>query len=298
MSENKLYIETPLILSEPLSRKRGKEIYLKLEALQPSASFKNRGIGHYCAVRAKGGAREFVCSSGGNAGLAAAFAARQLKLPITVVVPESTPTMMIQKIREQGAKVIQEGVDWQEADRHARSLCQSSGSCYVPPFDDPLIWEGNATLIHEVAKAGVTPDVVVVAVGGGGLFCGVLQGMCDVGWAETPVIAVETQGTASFAAAKAAGKVVELDKIESVAKSLGARAVCQQAVDWSKVHPVRSEVVSDKAALAACQHFARDHRLLVEPACGAALSLCYDNDTLLQDYKKVLVVVCGGACIS
>lgn len=294
---NQLYIETPLLFSDPISSLTGVEVFLKIEALQPSGSFKNRGIGHYCREFVKAGASAFVSSSGGNAGLAAAFAARKLGVPISVVLPKSTPTMMIEKIKTEGANVIQHGIDWQEADAYARGLCQEQGACYVPPFDHPLIWEGNASLVHEVARAGLQPDAVVVSVGGGGLFCGTVQGMHDVGWQNIPVYAVETRGAASFAAAMKAGHVVEIDGIETVAKSLGARAVSKQALEWTKRHPVRSKVVSDEVALRACERFSSDHRLLVEPACGAALSLCYEMDQDLKVYNRILVVICGGACV-
>ena len=293
-----IYTKTPLLFSEPLSKILGSDVYLKLEMLQPSGSFKNRGIGHFCTEQVKQGVEQFVSSSGGNAGLAASFAARQLGVPITVVVPLSTPSMMINKIKNEGATVIQQGVDWQEADEFARSLITNSKICYVPPFDDPLIWTGNATLIHEVAELGFKPDAIVVSVGGGGLFCGIVQGMHDVGWKQVPVYAVETTGAASFASALKAGKVVEIEKIDTVAKSLGARAVAKQAVAWSQIHPVISKMVSDKAALGAVCEFAKDHRLLVEPACGASLSLCYDRDFDLSQHKSILIVVCGGSAIT
>lgn len=296
--DQELYIETPLILSDPLSRLSGTNVYLKMEALQPSGSFKNRGIGHYCSQSVSDGAKEFVCSSGGNAGLAAAFAARQLNVPITVVVPQTTPSTMVDRIRDQRATVIQHGKDWQEADSHTQKLCEEREACYVPPFDHPLIWDGNATLIHEAASTGLKPDAVIVAVGGGGLLCGVVQGMHNVGWVNIPVYAVETEGAASFAAALDAGEVVEIAAINTVAKSLGARAVAEKALEWARRHSVHSKVVSDSAAVRACQRFAEEHRLLVEPACGAALSLVTAPDGSLRSYNNILVVVCGGACVT
>lgn len=293
-----MYTKTPLIFSDPLSKIIGSDVYLKLETLQPSGSFKNRGIGHFCSDKVKHGVEQFICSSGGNAGLAASFAAQQLGVPITVVVPLSTPLMMIDKIKREGATVIQQGADWQEADEHARSLIMNPKTCYVPPFDDPLIWTGNATLIHEIADMGYKPDAIVVSVGGGGLFCGVVQGMHEVNWKQVPVYAVETAGAASFASALKAGHVVEIDKIETVAKSLGARAVAKQSLKWSQIHPVVSKVVSDKAAIRASYEFSKDHRLLVEPACGASLSLCYERDFDLKQHKNILVIVCGGSAVT
>jgi len=274
------------------------DVYLKLESLQPSGSFKNRGIGNYCAKKIKQGAKEFVCSSGGNAGLAASYSARKLNVPITVVLPESTPVMMREKIKAQKASVIVHGKDWYEADQYTHMLCEQKKACYVPPFDDPLIWEGNATIIDEVAKEGLMPDAVILSVGGGGLFCGVMQGIKTHHWHDTIVYAVETEGAASFAAAIKAGRIVTIDRIDTVAKSLGARAVTEEALKWTKKHTVRSKCVSDQAAVLACKRFADDHRLLVEPACGASLSLCYDGDSDLKNHKKVLVIACGGAAVS
>lgn len=296
--EPKLYIETPLIYSEKLSMLLNSRVYLKIEALQPSCSFKNRGIGYFCEQKIKEGAKQFISSSGGNAGLAASFAARKLGIPILVVLPLSTPQMMVDKIKAEGASIIQKGADWQEADQYARELCSEQKACYVPPFDDPAIWTGNATVIHEAAKTGLKPDAVVLSVGGGGLFCGVVQGMHDVGWNEVPVYAVETVGAASFAAAITAGRVVAIESIETIAKSLGARAVCQQALEWTKSHLVFSKVVSDSSAVKACLRFSEDHQLFVEPACGASLSLCYDQDPDLMNDKTILVIVCGGAAVT
>lgn len=208
----KIYIETSLLFSTPLSRIAKTNIYLKLEALQPSGSFKNRGIGHFCSEMKKQGANKFISSSGGNAGLAASYASRLLSIPITVVVPESTPKMMIDKIKAENAQVIQVGVDWQEADQYARRQCIEQNATYVPPFDDPLIWSGNATIVSEVASSGMKPDAIVVSVSRGGLYCGLVKGLKNVGWENTPVFAVETKGAASFAAGIKAGSPVELNK--------------------------------------------------------------------------------------
>ena len=85
-----LHIQTPLINSNALSRHLGQPVYLKMEALQPSGSFKLRGIGHACEFHYRMGIRHFLSSSGGNAGIAVAIAGRYLAVPVTVVVPEST----------------------------------------------------------------------------------------------------------------------------------------------------------------------------------------------------------------
>ncbi|MNH26981.1 Phenylserine dehydratase [compost metagenome] len=145
-----------------------------------------------------------------------------------------------------------------------------------------------------MAASRVKPDAVVLSVGGGGLLSGVVEGLKRNGWDDVPVLAVETTGAASLHAAVQAGHPVELERLASVATSLGAKRVADQALECVRSHPVHSHLVSDRAALEACERFLLDHRVLVEPACGAALALAYEADTLAR-YSNVLVVVCGGA---
>jgi L-serine/L-threonine ammonia-lyase len=113
-----------------------------------------------------------------------------------------------------------------------------------------------------------------------------------------PVLAVETEGAASLAASLSTGRLETLPAITSIAATLGARQVTPQALEWSKRHPITSAVVSDRDAVTACLQFADDLRVVVEPACGAALSLLYDNHHHLDAYESVLVIVCGGAGVS
>ncbi len=290
-----LHIQTPLVPSDAFSTPT-QQVWLKLEALQPSGSFKLRGVGHACEVYARRGARRLLSSSGGNAGLAAAYAGRRLGLPVLVVVPETTAEWPRQLLRRQGAEVIVHGKSWMEANQHLQSLRQPSDA-FIHPFDDPLLWEGHASLVHEAAQQGPRPDAVVLAVGGGGLMCGVLQGMHAVGWANVPLVAVETVGADSLRAAIAANHLVTLDAITSVATSLGARCVSEQAFAWTQRHPVVSTTVTDAAALQACFDMEREHRLIVEPACGAAIAALQARQLpLLQNAAHVLVIVCGGAC--
>lgn len=169
---------------------------------------------------------------------------------------------------------------------------------FLHPFDDPLIWQGHASLVDEVVRSGVKPGVVVISVGGGGLLSGGVEGLIRNDWTKVPVIAVETEGADSLAQSVRAGYPVELAAITSIATSLGARRICDQAFSLSKKHPVRSIVVSDRAAVSACQKFLTDHRVLVEPACGAALAVVYDSAPELGEFESVLVVVCGGVTVT
>lgn len=289
-----LHIETPLTESRALTIAAGRTVWLKLEALQPVGSFKIRGIGFACREYVRRGARRFISSSGGNAGIAVAYAGRLLSVPVVVVVPENTTDIARRLILQEGAELIVHGSAWHEANALALSMVEESDA-FLHPFDDALIWEGHATMVDEIVQSGVKPDAVVLSVGGGGLLSGVVEGLHRNGWRDVPVMAVETRGADSYAQSLQADERIELPAITSVASSLGASQVCKQAFDWSKRHPIRSIVVSDPAAVSACQRFLADQRIVVEPACGASLAAVYDRAPELEAFESVLVVVCGGA---
>ena len=292
-----LHTQTPLLESHALSNATGSDVWVKMESVQPSGSFKIRGIGHACRTYAERGATRFVASSGGNAGLAVAYAGRKLGVSVTVVVPESTTERAKTLIRDEEATVIVEGASWNEAHAHALRHMDDDAA-YVHPFDDPLLWEGHATIVDEIAEDGVQPDAVVVSVGGGGLLCGVVHGLRQHGWDDVPIIAAETEGTDSLHAALASGRPVALDAITSVATSLGAKQVGDETVRRAREHPTESVVVSDTAAVDACVRFLDDHRQLTEPACGAALAVAYQGHDVLPDDSTVVVVACGGAGVT
>jgi len=289
----RLHLETPLLESRRLSLLSERSIWLKFEALQPPGSFKIRGIGFACQYYAEQGARRFIASSGGNAGLSVAYAGRLLNIPVTVVVPETTSDTAKELLELENAKVIVHGVSWQEANDYARSLLQQSDA-FLHPFDDPLLWKGHATLVDEIVQAGMKPDAIVLSVGGGGLLSGIAEGLHNYGWDDIPILAVETEGAASFYQAAKAGHRVELDNITSVATSLGTKQVCDRALEWANQHPIENILVNDHSAVTACEGFLSDHRVLVEPACGASLAIPYDQPEALHSFKTVLVVVCGG----
>ena len=288
-----LHIETPLFESRPLTLRSGKEIWLKFESMQPTGSFKIRGIGQACQEYVRQGAKRFVSSSGGNAGIAAAYAGRRLSVPVVVVVPETTTNRAKAFIQNEGADLIVHGTSWHEANRLALSMLRDT-DYFIHPFDDPLLWQGHASMIDEIAVSGAKPEAVVLSVGGGGLLCGVIEGLQRNNWANVPIVAVETEGAESYAASVREGHLVELSAITSIATSLGARQVCNQAYEWSKMYPIKNVVVSDRSAIAACERFIEDHQVVVEPACGASLAAVYDNVPELISFSSVLVIVCGG----
>ncbi|MEE6514541.1 hypothetical protein FKM82_022761 [Ascaphus truei] len=305
MPESKcLHLNTPLRDSVPLSKLSGTSVYLKLDNAQPTGSFKIRGIGHLCKTWAERGCKHFVCSSGGNAGLAAAYSARMLSIPATILVPITTPSFTIQRVKDEGATVCVVGEILDETIEHAKELVKNNpGWVYIPPFDDPLIWEGHTSLVKEIeASLPAKPGAIALSVGGGGMLCGVVQGLREVGWSDVPIIALETRGAHSLNAALEAGKLVTLSEITSVAKTLGAKTVGAQTLKVAQEHPVYSEVVTDQQAVLAIEAFVDDEKMLVEPACGAALAAVYSDvvgklqreGKLSPDLSSLVIIVCGG----
>lgn len=301
------------------SAHRNSNIHLKLENLQPSGSFKSRGIGHYLVTQLSRAdnaeATHFFSSSGGNAGLACVVAARALKTEATVVVPLSTSDYMISKIKEAGASaVIQEGVSWAEADAYLRDTVlpqarnRGQNAVCVHPFDVQEIWDGHATMICEIkqqllATSNARPDLIICSVGGGGLFNGIMQGLEQQGLGDVPVLAVETHGADAFAQALQKGELVTLPDITSIATSLGARCVTEKTLAYGLNRSVKSLVLQDKDAVIGCQILADKHRFLVETACGVCIAACVDRRLFelfphLTKDSNVVVIVCGGSNVT
>ncbi|KAL9127432.1 MAG: hypothetical protein Q9217_003701 [Psora testacea] len=301
------WISTPLVQSAPLSKAAGCRIFLKLENLQPSGAFKSRGIGNLCRrsllTHPTPDLIHFYSSSGGNAGLACVTAARTLGRPATVVVPLTTKPLMIAKIKTMGAEeVIQHGESWREADAYMREVVMQGkdGAVYVPPFDHEDVWDGNASMIDELAER---PDAVVCSVGGGGLFCGVQLGLERRGWGDVEVLALETGGAESLNKSLREGRCVELEEITSIATSLGAKMVAAKTLELGQRKNVRSAVLSDAEAAMGCWRLADDERMLVEPACGINVAVCYDGRLRklmphLTSASKVVIVLCGGSNVT
>ncbi|BDD60710.1 hypothetical protein MPDQ_006578 [Monascus purpureus] len=339
----KPWIETPLIESTALSKVAGCRIFLKLELLQPSGSFKSRGIGNLILSSLTDPANtnkeiHFYSSSGGNAGLAAVVAARDIGRPCTVVVPLSTPAMMVAKLRTAGAEeVIQHGASWFEADTYLREKFINNQdddddrrNIYIPPFDHPEIWKGASTMVPEIATqlpprddpegSSLFPaDAIVCSVGGGGLFNGIVEGLGEYLQLQSSreeeleekrkpvhVLAVETQGTASLALSLQKGSLQSLPAITSLATSLGALQVAPQTLKHAQSPPagvvVTSVAGSDAEAARGVVRLADEMRLLVELACGISVDVAGQRlKEVAKDLtpdSRVVVIVCGGSNIT
>jgi len=297
-------LPTPCIHSEYYSNP-DRDVWLKMEALNPSGSFKDRGMAHLikCMVQ-NDGKKKFVCSSGGNAGHAAAYVCKMLKVPIRIVVPKTTPQIMLERIRRTGGKFCTLeiwGENWNMADSKCQMYMQGDSELgYIHPFEDKRLWEGHSQIVVECKEVlEQQPDCIIVSVGGGGLMLGIAEGLRRVGWTEgTTIIAVETIGCDSLMQAVAARELITLPKISSVATSMGARRVHEKALDLVLSGDCRviPQVVTDRAAVEAIPIFLDQERVLIEPACSATLAVLQSEE--LKEFSRILVVVCGGGNIS
>ena len=183
---------------------------------------------------------------------------------------------------------------------------------YVSPYDHQLLWTGHSTVVDEIVQqlpgVGNTPAMIIASVGGGGLICGILEGLERHGMMTSTVVAAETEGAASFGKSFVSGKKIRLESIDSIATSLGALEVTDVALDRARAHQAKGGVVkaamcTDAEAVEACVRFAADCRILVEPACGAALAALY-SDRLRKDVLDglregpIIVEVCGGSGVN
>jgi L-serine/L-threonine ammonia-lyase len=256
----------------------------------------------------------FYCSSGGNAGIACATAAKSMNLPATVVVPTSTSFFMASKLKELGANIHQVGASWADADQYLKDdlLAKDPNGFYVPSFDNPIIWEGASSMLEEVYEQMENEDGfdgVVCSVGGGSLLTGIMtaiQRHCNI--SRPRVLAVETRGADSLNTSLREGKHVTLPKITSIATSLGIVRVAERAYELAQQPNVTSIVLSDAEAAMGSVMFAEDEDMLVEVSCGAALAAVYNGELRkamgsdMDDERwrnmKIVVAVCGGSDVT
>ncbi|GJE86837.1 tryptophan synthase beta subunit-like PLP-dependent enzyme [Phanerochaete sordida] len=310
-----LYLETPLVHSKHISHALGADVYLKLDFLQPSQSYKFRGVSHLVqrARAARGPRVHLVAASGGNAGLATACAGAALGLRTTIVVPCGAAPSTLAFFAMQRAHVVQRGTIYQHALDAARELVAADpDAVLVQAYDDPVLWDGHASMMKECARQlpaaaqARPPDAVVCCVGGGGLAGGVMVGCERVGWGAVPLVAMETHGSNCFYASLAlsarsgfagaprpppAGAsvlhdadhgvdVAQLPELRSRATSLGASwpspGIVRMALD--REGPVVSATVSDEMAMGVAWRFADEHKVMVELACATTLAPAYNKE--------------------
>lgn len=286
-------VATPLVRSQYFSSCIGANVHFKLETLQPTHSFKVRGaFNALCQLDAGQRGRGVVTASGGNHGLAVAYAARTLNIPASVYLPESATEAKLAPLRRLGPEIVIHGKAWDDANALALRIASESGRTYVHPFDDLQVMSGQGTIGLEIAEQLPATDLVVTSIGGGGLISGIASAARHF-LPRARVAGVETEGADSMYRSVRAGKIVELPAITSIAETLGARRTGQVQFDIVSREVSELAVVPDSAAIDALLELLQEEKLLVEPATSCSLAALLTGRITVRPGENVVVVLCG-----
>lgn len=267
-------------------------LWAKLEFLQHTGSFKARGAFNRILAAAEAGELPsvgVVAASGGNAGLAVAYAARSVGAPAEVFVPETAPAVKVARLHALGATVVQHGREYAEAYEAATKRAVDSGGLFCHAYDQPEICAGQGTVALELVEQVPELDTVIVAVGGGGLMAGIAAALDG----RVRVVAVEPQTIPTLHAALAAGGPVDVEVSGVAADSLGARRIGNIAYDVAVTHGVRSVLVPDDAIVQARRWLWAEHRLVVEHGTAAAVATLATGAYRPASGERVAVLLCG-----
>ena len=268
--------------------------FFKLEMVQHTGSFKARGAFNRLLRAQSAGELDpavgIVVASGGNAGLANAFAAARVGVPATVFVPETAPAVKVARLRELGADVVLAGSEYAAAYDAAQLRVADTGALYCHAYDQPDIAAGAGTLALELldqVRGGF--DTVVVAVGGGGLMAGVAAALEG----SARVVGVEPEGAPTLHAALEAGRPVDVPVSGIAADSLGARRLGDIAFDVATRTGVRSVLLGDDHLRRARSLLWSQWRLVVEHGAAAALAALVSGAYRPSADERVVVLLCG-----
>jgi threonine dehydratase len=269
------------------------KVTLKLEYLQVGASFKARGACHrlLCEPAARL-ERGVVTASGGNHGVGVAYAASRVGVKATVFLPETAPISTERRLIAMGSAVVRGGPAWDDAWAEALAFAERTGALAIHPFEDPWVLAGQGTVGLELYEQAPDLDVVIVAIGGGGLIAGVASAFAELSPAAR-VVGVEPEGATSMLESIHAGRVVKLDAVRTIAGTLAPRAVGPTTLSIAKELVSEVVLVSDAAMIAAMQRLWDDLRILVEPAGAAAVAALLGGKVRLDGAASVGVLVCG-----
>jgi threonine dehydratase len=266
----------------------GHDVVLKLELLQHTGSFKPRGAFNRILgdqIPEAG----VVAASGGNHGLAVAFAARSLGIPATIFIPEVTPAVKRERIESLGVEVVVAGAVYDDAHAAAQARIEETGAVEIHAYDHPLTVAGQGTVGRELDDQVPDLDAVLVAVGGGGLIAGIASWLED----RVKVVSVEPESIPAMARALEAGRPVDVDVSGIAADSLGARRIGSVPFAVAARFVGRAVLVSDDDIRAA-QRWLWDHvRLVAEPGGATALAAVLSGAYRPEPAERVAVVVCG-----
>jgi threonine dehydratase len=285
---------TPLLAAAPLQDPPGAaSLWLKLENLQVTGSFKARGAASRRAtLSADALARGLCTASGGNHGLAVAYAGWLSGVPSTIYLPANTSPAKVRAFERWGARVVVEGEVWDDANRAALRVAEHQGLTYVHPFADPAVIAGQGTVALEILDDLPDVDTIVVAIGGGGLASGIGVALR----ARRPaarVIGVEPVGAPTLHDSLAAGRLVTLDRINTAATTLAPRrsetinlTLIQETVD-------RVVLVDDAEMRDAARWLWRELGVGAELSSAAAVAALRAGRVSLRPGEQVCAIVCS-----
>lgn len=283
---------TPLIPSAALSSHLGARVYLKLECLQKTGSFKPRGaFNKMLSLDEAERKRGVVAVSGGNHAQGVAFAAQRLGISAVIAMPQTTPRNYLEATRGYGADIALMP-DIKAAFAEAARL-QELGRVMIHPFDDPLVAAGQGTIGLEILEDLPEVNRVYVSIGGGALISGVASALRAVK-SEVRIIGVETHGADAMAQSMAANRLVELSAITSIARTLGAPKVCDFTLNSVRELVEEVVVVEDAAAMAALVLILERTKYLTEPAAACCLAAAERQRDRFRPDDHIVLLLCGG----
>jgi len=266
----------------------GFEVWLKLEHLQRSGSFKARGMFNRLLsnpIPAAG----VIAASGGNAGIATAVAANALGVPAEIFVPSISSPAKRARLAALGARVVVGGNAYADALAACEARQQETGALMTHAYDQPEVVAGAGTLAREIEQEAGRPDTVLVSVGGGGLIGGIAAWFED----RSRVVALEPELAPTLHSARAAGRRVDVSVGGIAADSLGARRLGAIAWELARRHVAESLLLSDDAILVAQRFLWHEFKLAVEPAAALPLAALQTGAVQPAAGDRVCLIVCG-----
>ena len=285
---------TPIAPLPSLTEELPSQLQLKLENMQVVGSFKPRGVFNtLLQMPPERRARGVVTASGGNHGLAVAYAAWRLGVSATVYLPATATADRVARVKVWGAEVVQEGSNWNDAHNAASVFAADVDRDYIHPFDSELTMAGQGTLGLEMLADVPDIDCVLVSIGGGGL----IAGIADVIKQMKPtvrVIGVEPVGAASMQAAVNAGRVVELPQVTTIADTLAPRAVAERTRSLTAQLVDEIVLVSDDAMIDSMRWLWLHQNQLVEPSGAAVIAALRTGVVHVDGFRAPVALICGG----
>ncbi len=284
---------TPCVASVPLSELCGCEVYCKLEYLQRTGSFKERGARNALTQLLRQGSKGVISASAGNHALGLAYHGRQLGLPVTVVMPRHAPLVKVATCRRLGAQVVRHGNSFADAYAKAQELAAAEKLTYVHGYDDPAVIAGQGTVGLEILEQVPDPDAVVIPVGGGGLIAGAALAIKSLR-PQTQVIGVEPAASAGFTAALAAGRPVPITTTATLADGLAVGQVGANAFAVARPHVDRVVEVSEQQLALAILRLLELEKAVVEGAGASTLAALLAGRLPELAGKRVVLLLAGG----